>query len=468
MQNTNQGLLNQQVLVKWGLNILLPLLVFFSIPQSTGATMDMKVFFAITTWAIIAWLLETVSETAVAILLPVFYIVAGLADTKVAFSSFTTTVPWIVLGGVIFSAVMISTGLAKRIAYFIILRTGGSFKGLLLGITLAGIVIAPFIPSAMGKMAVLTPIAIGVCQALNLPARSRAASAVMMTAFLAVTGPVFSYLTGGANIVMAAGITAKITQQPITWSQYAHHNFILWIIWSFICLGLVILVLKPEKEMEAKEIIRKKYQELGRITKQEKTVLYLMALLIVALLTDSYHKLDPAWVFLLLCAICFVPGINLMNQEKLSKVNFGIVFFVSGTMAIGSVGVATGAGKWIANGLFPYLTGSEVYTLGAVWVYGVFMNFILTPLAATASFTGPIVEMAIKAGINPWPVVYSFLQGLDQYLFPYEYAILMYVYSFGYISMKSMLKVLAPRILLGFIFIIAIAYPYWKMIGLFQ
>ncbi|MDO0825533.1 SLC13 family permease [Desulfosporosinus nitroreducens] len=152
MENTNQGSLNQQVLAKWGINILLPLLVFFLIPQSTGATMAMKLFFAITTWAIIAWLLETVSETAVAILLPVFYIIAGLADTKIAFSAFTTTIPWIVLGGVIFSSVMISTGLAKRIAYFIILKTGGSFKGLLLGITLAGIVIAPFIPSAMGKI----------------------------------------------------------------------------------------------------------------------------------------------------------------------------------------------------------------------------------------------------------------------------------------------------------------------------
>lgn len=465
MGNKDQGSLNPKVLANWGINLLVPLLMFFIIPESTGVTLAMKIFFAITSWAILAWLLETVPETAVAILLPVFYIVAGLADTKVAFSAWTTTIPWIVLGGVIFSAVMISTGLAKRIAYFAILKTGGSFKGLLLGITLAGIVIAPFIPSAMGKMAVLTPIAIGICQALNLPARSRAASAVMITAFLAVTGPAFSYLTGGAHIVMATGIVTKTTQQPITWSQYAYHNFILWIIWSFICVGLVMFVLKPEKEMEAKEIIMKKYQELGSITKQEKTVFYLMVLLILALLTN---KLDPAWVFLLLCGICFLPGINLMDKEKLSKVNFGIVFFVSGTMAIGSVGVATGAGKWIANGLFPYLTGTEVYTLGAVWFFGVFMNLILTPLAATASFTGPIVEMAIKAGINPLPVVYSFLQGLDQYLFPYEYALLMYVYSFGYISMKNMLKVLAPRMLFGFIFIIAIAYPYWKMIGLFQ
>jgi len=466
MQNTNKGF-KHQVLIKWVINILLPLSVFL-IPQLTGVTLAMKIFFAITSWAILAWLLETVSETAVAILLPVFYIVAGLANTKIAFSAWTTTIPWIVLGGVIFSSVMTRTGLAKRIAYFTILKTGSSFKGLLLGITLAGIAIAPFIPSVMGKMAVLTPIAIGICQALNLPEKSRAASAVMMTAFLAVTGPVFAFLTGGAQIVMAAGITTRITQQSISWSQYAYQNFILWIIWVFVCVGLVIVVLKPEKEMAAKVVIKQKYEELGSITKQEKTVLYLMVLLILALVTDSYHKTDPAWVFLLLCAICFVPGINLMNHEKLSNLNFGIVFFVAGTMAIGSVGVATGADKWIANWMFPYLTGSEVYTLGAVWAYGVFLNFILTPLAATASFTGLIVEMAVQAGLNPWPVVYSFLQGLDHYLFPYEYALLLYVYSFGYISLKHMLKVLASRMLLGLIFIIAVAYPYWKLIGLFD
>ncbi len=195
---------------KWLLNLFLPFLVFL-IPQSTGLTMDMKVFFAVTLWAILAWLLETIPGTAVAILLPVFYIIFGLVDTPVAFSPWTTTIPWLVLGGAIFSAVMLNTGLAKRIAYFTILKTGGSFKGLLLGITLAGVILAPFIPSIMGKMAVLTPIAIGICQALNFPAKSRAASAVMMTAFLAVTGPAFSYLTGGAHIVMATGIIANIS-----------------------------------------------------------------------------------------------------------------------------------------------------------------------------------------------------------------------------------------------------------------
>ncbi|MBS3975375.1 MAG: anion permease [Syntrophomonadaceae bacterium] len=453
-------------MVKWLITLIVPFLAFL-IPQSAGVTWAMQVFFAITIWAILAWLLETVSETAVAIMLPVFYIIAGLGNPKVAFNPWTTTIPWIVLGGVIFSSVIITTGLAKRIAYFTILKTGGSFKGLLLGITLAGLIIAPFIPSAMGKMAVLTPIAIGICQALNLSVKSRAATAVMLTAFFAVTNPAFSYQTGGAHIVLASGVLSKITQQTITWSQYAYHNFILWIIWTFLCLGLVILLLKPDKQIEAKDVIKQKYDELGSMASQEKTVLALMGILIIALLTNTYHKIDPAWIFLLLCGVCFIPGINLLNHEKLSKVNFGIVLFVAGAMSIGDVGSAVGASKWIANGLFPYLTGGgDLHTLAAVWGFGVFLNFILTPLAATASFTGPLVEMALKAGISPLPVVYTFLQGLDQYLFPYEYALLLYVYSFGYISMKYMIKVLAPRMLLSLIFIVLIAYPYWKLIGI--
>ena len=167
-------------ILKCLINLLLPFAILL-IPISAGFTWSMKVFFAITLWAILAWLMETIAETFVAIMLPVFYIIFGLATPKIAFAPWTTTTPWIVLGGVIFSAIITSTGLTKRIAYFTILKTGGSFKGLLFGITLAGIIISPFIPSAMGKMAVLTPIALGICQALNLPAKSRSATAIMLT-----------------------------------------------------------------------------------------------------------------------------------------------------------------------------------------------------------------------------------------------------------------------------------------------
>ena len=167
--------------------------------------------------------------------------------------------------------------------------------------------------------------------------------------------------------------------------------------------------------------------------------------------------------------VCFLPGVNLMDDTQLGKLNYKMIFFVAGCMSIGIVATASGSGKWLANVLFPYLAGSSaMYTMIAAWIFGVAINFLLTPLAAMASFTAPIAEVCVKAGFNPLPIVYSYLFGLDQYILPYEFAGLLFVYSYGYISMKALVKVVAIRMAVSGVVMIVVAYPYWKLIGLIK
>lgn len=454
--------------LKWLTSILVPLL-FLVIPLPQ-ATTEIRIFLALTLWAVICWVTEIISDSLVGMILPVLYIIFKLAQPNQVFGGpWSTSVPWTVLGGMVIGMVIITSGLAKRIAYWTILKTGSSFKGLLLGIMLAGIIIAPFIPAVTGKIAIMAPIAVGICQALNLSPKSRASSAITLTAFLAVASPCNSYLTGGGQIVMATNLLASVTKSPISWSGYALHNFIINIIWSFLCVFIVMILLKPEKDIAAKEIIEQKYNELGKVTSDQRKIALLLVFTLAALVTDKFHKIDSGWVFMLVAAVCFLPFMNLMDNERLTKCNFKMIFFITGSMAIGVAAKTTGASQWIANMLFPYLsTGSTIFTLGAVWLFGVVMNFIVTPLAAIASFTVPITEMAIKLGINPQPVLYTFLQGLDQYIFPYEYAVLLILYTYGYTSLKDLVKVLGVKMVLSLIFVLVVSYPYWKLIGLFS
>jgi di/tricarboxylate transporter len=259
------------------------------------------------------------------------------------------------------------------------------------------------------------------------------------------------------------GIVTNITQAPVSWSQYAVHNLPFSLLFSAVSIAIVIIALKPEKELENKEVIVKKYNELGIMTSNEKKVVVLLILTIIALITDSIHQIDAAWIFMIIGAVCFLPGIELMDDQQLGKLNYKILLFVAGCMSIGTVATACGAGRWIADILFPYLAGTPLYTTVAAWFFGVALNFALTPMAALASFTAPITEVCIQAGINPLPVIYAFLQGLDQYLLPYEFAGLLFVYSYGYMSMKNMLKVIGPRLILSGIMIALVAYPYWNL-----
>ncbi|NLW24496.1 MAG: SLC13 family permease [Clostridia bacterium] len=457
---------NMKKIIKWSIAIAVPLLIVL-IPTTESFTPQIKWFFALTFWAVYSMATEIISSNFAAAILPVLYVLFNVAQPAQAFSPWTSTVIWTSFGGIIIASILMTSGLARRIAYFAILKTGGSFTGILIGIMIAGVVINPFVPSVMGKMAMIVPIAIAICDTLDLKPKTRGATAVMMAAFLSIATPRLGYLTGDGGIPMLMGIVANITQQPVTWTQYAFHNLFFSLFFSAVSIALVIIFLKPEKRIEGKEVIRKKYEELGEITSSEKKVVVLLIAAIIALITDSIHKIDAAWIFMFVGLICFLPGVELMNEERLGKLNYKILLFVAGCMSIGTVATACGAGKWMANILFPFLAGSPLYTTVATWFFGVAVNFCLTPMAAIASFTAPITEVCIEAGINPLPVIYAYLQGLDQYILPYEFAGLLFVYSYGYMSMKNMIKVIGPRLILSGVFIALVAYPYWKFIGLY-
>ena len=57
-----------------------------------------------------------------------FYILFGIAGADVVFSPWTGSIIWLILGGLIIAVVFDKSGLMKRMAYFCIRKTGGSYK----------------------------------------------------------------------------------------------------------------------------------------------------------------------------------------------------------------------------------------------------------------------------------------------------------------------------------------------------
>ena len=103
---------------------------------------------------------------------------------------------------------------------------------------------------------------------------------------------------------------------------------------------------------------------------------------------------------------------------------------------------------------------------GTTWLVAVLANFCLTPLAAMASFGVPLTNIALSLGIEPYAILYAFNFGLDQVLFPYEYAIYLIYFSFGMLTMKDFIKFFGTKMVLSIIFLLVCVVPYWMVIGL--
>lgn len=202
--------------------------------------------------------------------------------------------------------------------------------------------------------------------------------------------------------------------------------------------------------------------------KDEMKAAILIFILIALLMTDSWHGIKTGWVLIILSFVAFLPPVGLMNDKKLSKLPFGPVFFVVGCMSIGSAAKATGVDLVLADGIAPMLEGtSEMGTILMSYLAGTVLNFLLTPLAACSAMTVPLTTLAMELGINPIPVMYAFAYGLEQYIFPYEYAVLLFFYATGWIELKHIMLVFAVRFVVALVMLFALAMPYWKALGLF-
>lgn len=450
---------------KWAASLLLPLVVFL-LPESTNLTLPMKTFLYITLWAVISWAVKTMDDVVTAMALPVLYVLAGLLPYKLAMSSWTAPLTILAIGGLILGKIVMDTGLAKRVALWCVHAMGGSFSGALIGLTLAAAIVAPFVPSITGKVILFGVIAIGLCDALGYKPMSREATAICLATYMAVTATKLCYLTGGGDVVLPITIMDEVTGVTTTWLTYAMYNFIPGMLYAALSLGLVLVLLRPTNPASVKEISMAQYKSLGPMSNNERKAGYMMLITLALLLTEPFHKIPTAITMFLMGLAAFLPGINFMTGKSFGSMNLNIVFFINGCMAIGICANAVGMNGWMSEHLLVMLENSSpvIGTL-TCYVIGLLINFLLTPIAAFVSLTGPLVSMAQGMNIDPRIFVHAFQYGLDQYVLPYEYAPLLLAFGMGYIGFGDMVKVLAVRMVVTGVFIVVIAYPFWSFVS---
>ncbi len=458
--------LTPKMIGMWAFSLAVAFGAYFLIPRSETLTEPMIAFLAVTLWAVCAWAMGFMSDIMVGMLLPILYVLICNVPQKVVFAPWLGDVAIISIVGFALGKIVQYTGLGKRIALTCIVRMGGSFSGALAGFTLGACIVSPFVPSIMGKAAIFMAIAISLCEALDFKAGSREGTAIVLGTCIAVGSTKLAYLTGAGDLVMGMALVDKVIGTHTSWFEYAKYNFPPAMIYTALSLLLVLVVLRSSatNKETLKKVSHEKYAELGPVSGDEIRAGILFVLLLVMLATESIHHLSSGHTMVIILALAFLPGISLMDNKTLGTVNFAPLFFIMGCMSIGAAGGFLKVTQWLASQVMPLFSDSSV-TMASTCSYGVgvALNFLLTPLAATSTLSVPIAELATQLGMDPRLLYFSFQYGLDNLIFPYEYALYLFFYSSGYINFKDMALVMALRIIMSGIFVAFIAVPWWRL-----
>ncbi len=447
--------------IAWLVTIVIPAIILL-LPTTQDFNRDIKIFFAITVAVILWFALELTNNFIPALLLPVAYTLSGITSAETAFAPWAQNTPWMVLAALLIVVIVERIGLLTRAAYFVLGKLANTYNGFLYALLIVGILFNLLFSGI--TYILLIPVVYGVCRALKMDG-TRAGVGIMLAGMCAANMPSM-IVYNPAMIGMAASIVNSSLGVSIGWLQCLLQNIILFPL-CFLMVFIITKIYKPDVPFQGKEYFEEKRKSFGKMSLEEKKGLVLLGILLIGLITSGIHGIDVGWVTVLVTICFYLPGINLGSEKDIRKINFPIVVFMVSCMSIGQVSSELGVGQLIANVVTPLMASvSTPIFIFITWLLAVVLNLLMTPLAAIATFSLPIAQIACDFGINPVPVLYTFVQGLDQVFLPYEYLNYLFAFSFGLVSTKQFLQFFTIKTALNIVYIMLIAVPFWMLIGL--
>src|SRR5580693_1633598 len=325
--------------IKWGwlaVAILVGLAVAY-MPTPQGLDHMAQLVLAVIAGTVILWAAEVMNNGVASLLMMGALMVIGVAPLVVvpglsppvsgALSGFADGAWWTLLVVVYYGFAMKKTGLAERIAYYILSLFPGTYTGVLSAFFLIGLILSPLIPSMTVRTAIMAPIAWSLVQTLGLKPRSRGSALIMITVIEMAVVPGLAFKLGSLNgPVVVAMFNAK--KLPLTDGGYIQVMMLPTLVMCALILILNQLFLKPEAPIHvSKDFAASRLRALGSIGRNELiTALVVLTSIAFWVTNGKLHHLTTFTVEMFGMAILALAGV-LEDKDIGTGVSWTLLLF---------------------------------------------------------------------------------------------------------------------------------------------
>ena len=423
----------------------------------------------ITLFTVVWWVFAVVPPAYATLLMLVSYLVLGLATPEIVFRIWTLPLMWLIIASFLIAAAVTKSGLAQRVAYFFMIRYATSYRSLVVLTYVLGFLLSLLIPHPFPRALLLMAIIGAIIRQAGM---NRAdAAALGLSVFVATTATSTILLTGDSTLNLAAIGFSGVT---IGWLDWIKYMAVPGIVASVLMLGLHLLVFRQSGRVTIdRTALQAEQANLGPVTRREWVTLAWVILALALWGTDSIHHIDPAWVAMGVVVGLSLPVIgNVLDAGDISTgVNWPIIFFVTGALAIGTVGKVTGMSDWLATSLLPATPPQNPHAFAAL-VGGTTMliHMVLgSALACMSIVAPPMVRYAAATGWSPLvPALLVYTAVSIHYLLPFhQVTILLGEGETGGYDARHVARYGLPLTLVVFAVITVVEVAWWQFLGLF-
>lgn len=432
------------------------LIHFFVHPE--GLSEQGKSVLGVTTWIAIWWITEALPIEVTALLPIILFPLTGGLGLKEIGAAYGHKFIFLFVGGFILAIAIEKWQLHKRIALYIIKVIGTSLINIMLGFMLSTALLSMWISNTATTVMML-PIGMAVIAQLNhgdtLKKDTPFGKALMLSiAYSASIGGMATLIGTPPNLIFA-GVIQELYGIEISFFQWFKFGLPITIILLIICwlyLGKVAFNLKGEEFPGGKELINKQLNELGKFSREEKTVLVVFLLTAFAWISRSFllkqfvPAIDDTIIALIAAVVLFIlpsskKGEKLLTWHDAVQLPWGVLLLFGGGIALAIGFETSGLAEWVGNQL-NVLQGTSLLIMVFLIITAVnFLTEITSNLATTAILLPILAALAVVVDIHPFLLLAAATVAAScAFMLPVATAPNALVFGSGYIKMSDMIR----------------------------
>lgn len=451
---------------------LLAAVVCFLIAPPDGLTVEAMKGIGILVCGII-WMVGAVfPDFAVMLAMLSFWVVFKVLPFDTAFSAFSGTSFWLLLGAMVIGVAGSKSGLLLRIALAVLKIFPANFQGQVLALLTSGLIISPLVPSTAAKAAIMGPIAKQISDTMGYENKSRGSAGLFYAYFTGFTcfGPIF---LSGSFIAYSMLGSMPEGFEGVTWLQWVYYA----LPWSIVMIVLsyfaIVFFFKPKEGVEFdKKTIKEMSEKLGPVKRDEWITMTVMVGSLILWMLERVIGVSSAAVAVVAMTVLVAAKV-LDKTDFDKKVNWNLVFFIGAVISIGSMIKALGIDVYIGNVLTPVmvpLVGKPVIFILAYVAVVVLARFVIaSTLTSTVLFTVALIPFGTAVGINPW--VIGFIAYVSVHVWFMRYQMPLYLTANATAGNGEMLTQKQAALQSTIYIVIStigllVALPWWKFLGM--
>ncbi|PIW27940.1 MAG: sodium:sulfate symporter [Rhodospirillales bacterium CG15_BIG_FIL_POST_REV_8_21_14_020_66_15] len=396
-----------------------------------------------------------------------FFAVASLiavAPAEVIFAGWSSTALWLTFGGLIVGIAVNRTGLGARLAARLTGLFGETYKAQVAAMVLVGVALAFLMPSTLGRVILLVPIALALADRLGLTAGRNGRHGLVMAVACATWMPAVAILPANVPNMVLAGTAETLYGMHFTYGAYLLLHFPVTGLLKAVAIYFVVLWLFPDRAEPASAIA-----EASPMTRDEKVLAWVLAVTLALWALDFWHGVSPAWIALSAGVICLLPGVDLVRQEDfMTRFNTASVIYIAAVLSVAAIIVDSGVGRELAARILPLLPldpASPATNFATLVGLGSMTGVLATAPSVPAVLPPFAQDLATATGLPLVSVLMTFALGYSTVFLPYQVPPLVVALQLGGVGLRRAGVFTLLLAVVTIALLLPLSYIWWRFLG---